>query len=261
MGLGYSLLTEYADVFDPANKNHAESIFEVQFQGNNLLGEHSNFIYTFAPRNSAGAVIDFPGQNGGGWNIPSKDIIGAYEADDKRKAVSLQEGYTDNNGNWVPVPFITKYHHPHTIVGRADDNWPVLRYADVLLMLAEAINEQGGPNADAYEYLNAIRERAGLLPLSGLDQESFRTAVLKERRLELAFENHRWFDLKRTMTPEELATFLNAYGEFEKSDPTTSRSGIPFSAGDFKFEPYEALFPIPASERRINQNLTQNTGY
>lgn len=260
-GLGYSLLEDYADVFDPANKNHAESIFDVQFQGNNLLGEHSNFIYTFAPRNSAGAVIDFPGQNGGGWNIPSKNIIAAYEADDERKAVALQEGYTNNNGNWVPVPFITKYHHPHDIVGRADNNWPVLRYADVLLMLAEAINEQGGPTTEAYGYLNAIRGRAGLPGVSGLDQDSFRDAVLKERRLELAFENHRWFDLKRTNTPDELAAFLNAYGEFEKSDPTTTRSGIPFSGGDFKFEPYEALFPIPASEIRINPNLSQNSGY
>lgn len=261
LGLGYSLLTNYADVFDPANKNHAESIFEVQFQGDNLLGEHSNFIYTFAPRNSSGMVINFPGQNGGGWNIPSNDIIAAYEPDDLRKDVSLKEGYTDKNGNWVPVPFINKYNHPHTIVGRADDNWPVLRYADVLLMLAEAINEQGGPTTEAYGYLNEIRDRAGLLPLSGLDQASFRDAVLKERRLELAFENHRWFDLKRTKTPEELAAYLNAYGEFEKSNPTTTRSGIPFSAGDFKFEPYEALFPIPAAERRINPDLTQNDGY
>lgn len=261
LGLGYSLLTNYADVFDPANKNHAESIFEVQFQGDNLLGEHSNFIYTFAPRNSSGMVINFPGQNGGGWNIPSNDIIAAYEPDDLRKDVSLLEGYTDKDGNWVPIPFINKYNHPHTIVGRADDNWPVLRYADVLLMLAEAINEQGGPTTEAYGYLNEVRDRAGLLPLSGLDQSSFRDAVLKERRLELAFENHRWFDLKRTKTPEELAAFLNAYGEFEKSNPTTTRSGIPFSAGDFKFEPYESLFPIPASERRINPDLTQNDGY
>lgn len=261
VGLGYSLLDEYADVFDPANKNHAESIFDIQFQGDNLLGEHSNFIYTFAPRNSSGAVIDFPGQNGGGWNIPSRNIIAAYEADDERKVVSLAEGYTDNNGTWVAVPFITKYHHPHSIVGRANNNWPVLRFADVLLMLAEAMNEQGGPTPEAYGYLNDIRDRAGLLPLSGLDQTTFRDAVLKERRLELAFENHRWFDLKRTMTPDGLAAFLNAYGEFEKSNPTTSRAGIPFSGADFKFEPYEVLFPIPASEIRINPNLTQNTGY
>lgn len=261
LSLGYSLLDDYADVFDPENKNHAESIFDIQFQGDNLLGEHSNFIYTFAPRESAGAVINFSGQNGGGWNIPSKDIIAAYEDGDLRKEVSLQEGYTNNDGVWVPVPFINKYNHPHTVLGATNDNWPVIRYADVLLMLAEAINEQSGPTTESYGYLNAIRLRADLPELSGLDKDSFREAVLKERRIELAFENHRWFDLKRTKTPDELAAFLNAYGEIEKSDPTTSRGGIPFSSADFQFAPYEALFPIPANELRINSNLTQNSGY
>lgn len=259
--LGYSLLTDYADVFDPQNKNHAESIFDIQFQGDNLLGEHSNFIYTFAPRESAGAVINFSGENGGGWNIPSKDIIGAYEAGDLRKEVSLKEGYTNLQGVWVPVPFINKYNHAHSIRGAANDNWPVIRYADVLLMLAEAINEQSGPTAEAYGYLNAIRLRAGLSELSGLDKVSFRDAVLKERRIELAFENHRWFDLKRTKTADELVPFLNAYGAFEKSDPTTDRGGIPFSSADFQFAAHEAMFPIPADQLRINSNLTQNPGY
>ena len=258
--LGYELLPDYADVFDPNNKNHAEAVFSVQFQGGNELGEHSSFIYTFAPRESVGAVIDFPGQNGGGWNTPSLDMIDAYEDGDLRKEVSLKEGYTSLEGEWVPVPYISKYHHPHAIRGRTDNNWPVIRYADVLLMLAEAINEVSGPG-DAYQYLNAVRERAGLEPLSGLSQEAFQEAVMKERRVELAFENHRWFDLKRTMTPEELADFMNAYGEVEKSDPTTDRGGIPFSAGDFRFEPYEALFPIPNDEILINPNLTQNPGY
>src|SRR5690606_24414478 len=78
--LGYSLLPNYADVFRPDNKNHVESIFDIQFQGDNQLGEHSGFIYTFAPRESNGAVIDFPGQNGGGWNIPTLEIISSYEA-------------------------------------------------------------------------------------------------------------------------------------------------------------------------------------
>lgn len=258
--LGYELLPDYADVFDPANKNHAEAVFSVQFQGGNELGEHSSFIYTFAPRESVGAVIDFPGQNGGGWNTPSLDMINAYEEGDLRKEVSLREGYTSLEGEWVPVPYISKYHHPHTIRGRTDNNWPVIRYADVLLMLAEAINEVSGPG-DAYQYLNPVRERAGLEPLSGLSQEAFQEAVMKERRVELAFENHRWFDLKRTMTPEELADFMNAYGEVEKSQPTTDRGGIPFSAGDFRFEPYEVLFPIPNDEILINSNLTQNPGY
>jgi starch-binding outer membrane protein, SusD/RagB family len=259
--LGYSLLPSYADVFDPANKNHAESIFDVQFQGDNTLGEGSNFIYTFAPLFSSGGVINFPGQNGGGWNIPSRDMIAAYEVGDLRKEVSLKEGYTNQSNEWVPVPFINKYNHPHTIQGVTNDNWPVLRYADVLLMLAEAINEQGNPTAEAYDYLNAVRARAGLTALSGLDQTSFRDAVLKERRVELAFENHRWFDLKRTKTPAELAIFLNAYAAIEKSNPTTDRGGIPFSAGDYQFNDYEVLFPIPANEIRINPSLTQNPGY
>ena len=259
--LGYSLLSKYADVFDPTKKNHAESIFDIQFQGDNLLGEQSNFIYTFAPRESAGAVINFPGQNGGGWNIPSKDIIGAFEAGDLRKDVSLKEGYTNKSGVWVPVPFINKYNHPHTVLGATNDNWPVIRYADVLLMLAEAINEESGPTTEAYEHLNAIRMRAGLSALSGLDKNTFRDAVLNERRIELAFENHRWFDLKRTKTPDELASFLNAYGAFEKSDPTTSRGGIPFSSADFQFAAYEGMFPIPADQIRINPKLTQNPGY
>ena len=259
--LGYSLLPDYAAVFDPAKKNHAESIFDVQFQGDNLLGEHSNFIYTFAPRESSGAVINFPGQNGGGWNIPSKDIIAAYEPGDLRKNVSLKEGYTNKAGVFVPVPFINKYNHPHTVLGATNDNWPVIRYAEVLLMLAEAINEVSGPTAEAYAHLNAVRVRAGLPELSGLDNASFRAAVHQERRIELAFENQRWFDLKITKTPEELAAFLNAYGQVEKSNPTTSRGGIPFSSADFVFEPYEALFPIPADQIRINSDLQQNPGY
>jgi len=259
--LGYALLPSYADVFDPQKKNHVESIFDVQFQGDNTQGEGSNFIYTFAPLYSNGGVIDFPGQNGGGWNIPTRDIIAAYEPGDLRKEVSLKEGYTNTEGQWVPVPFINKYNHPHTIRGVTNDNWPVLRYADVLLMLAEAINEDSGPTGEAYGYLNEVRTRAGLDAWSGLDKISFREAVLQERRMELAFENHRWFDLKRTKTPEELAAFLNAYAAVEKSNPTTSRGGIPFTPGDYQFSPYEVLFPIPANEIRINSKLTQNDGY
>jgi len=261
LGLNYQLLPNYADIFRPANKNHMESIWDIQYQGDNLFGVHSSFIYTFAPRESGGAVINFPGQEGGGWNTPTKDLIQAYEAGDLRKDVSLKEGYFDLQGTWVPVPFINKYNHPHTIRGVTNDNWPVIRYADVLLMLAEAINEESGPTGDAYSHLNAIRQRAGLDPLSGLSKDAFRTAVLKERRIELAFENHRWLDLKRTMSVPEFVSFLNAYGLRERADPTTSRGGIPFSNDDFIFEAYQALFPMPEVQMRINPSLRQNPGY
>src|SRR5690606_15820305 len=83
--LGYALLPSYADVFDPQKKNGLESLFEVQYQGGNDLGEWSSFIYTFAPRLSAGAVTGFAQSRPGGWNTPTKDMIAAYEPNDKRK--------------------------------------------------------------------------------------------------------------------------------------------------------------------------------
>ena len=255
--LGYALLPSYADVFDPQKKNHAETIFDIQYQGGNDLQEHSNFIYEFAPRLSAGAVTGFPDSRPGGWNTPTKDMIAAFEEGDLRKDVSLQEGYTNESGEWVPVPYINKYNHPHTISGRTDDNWPVIRYADVLLMLAEALAQQGNMG-EAANYLNMVRNRAGLADYSGSDLLG---AIYHERRVELAFENHRWFDLKRTMTPEEMAQFLNAYTAREKADPTVGRGGIPYANNDYIFEPYETLYPIPNRQILINSKLTQNPGY
>ncbi len=260
LGLGYSLNANYADNFNPAKKNGPESIFEVQYDGASTLGEWSSFIYTFAPRESRGAVTGFQQSNPAGWNIPTKDIIAAYEANDLRKAASIGLNYTRPSTNQV-VPYIKKYANPHAVYGRTNDNWPVLRYADALLMLAEAINEESGPTTEAYGYLNQVRQRAGLTALNSLDKITFREAVLKERRVELAFENWRWFDLKRTKTPAELTVFLNNHGAKEKADPTISRQGIPFSATDYIFVANEALYPIPADEILVNKTLTQNTGY
>ena len=257
---GYSLNPVYADNFDPSSKNGPESIFEVQYQGGNDLGEWSSFAYTFAPRASEGAITGFANTPPGGRNIPTNDLIAAYEPGDLRKDASLHTSYMLND-SIVEVPYITKFTYPHTISGRTDNNWPILRYADVLLMLAEAINEQSGPTSEAFGYLNQVRTRAGLEELVGLDQAAFRTAVMKERRVELAFENHRWFDLKRTMTPAELAAFMNAYGAREKANPTVSRGGISFTAQDYDYSDYEYYLPIPAPEILLNSDLTQNRGY
>ncbi|WP_420149447.1 RagB/SusD family nutrient uptake outer membrane protein [Spirosoma sp.] len=257
---GYSLNALYADNFNPARKNGPESIFEVQYQGGNDLGEWSSFAYLFAPRLSAGAITGFANTAPSGRNIPTNDMIAAYEPGDLRKDVSLKTSYT-LNGAVVNIPYVTKFTYPHTITGRTDNNWPVLRYADVLLMMAEAINEQSGPTAEAFGYLNQVRKRAGLKDLAGLDKAAFKTAVLKERRVELAFENHRWFDLKRTMTPAELATFMNAHGTREKAKPTVDRGGIAFNAQDYVYSDFEYYFPIPAPQILINNKLTQNPGY
>lgn len=258
--LGYALVADYADNFDPSAKNGPESVLEVQYQGGNDLGEHSSFSYTFAPRLSGSAVTGWTTVVPSGRNTPTNDMMQAYEAGDLRKEISLKPGYTQD-GTFYPVPYVNKYNYPHTIAGRTDTNWPIIRYADVLLMLAEAINELSGPTGEALGFLNQIRQRAGLAPLSGLDKDSFRTAVLKERRLELAFENHRWFDLKRVMTPSEFAGFMNAHGAREKANPTVTRGSIGFSDLDYVFSDFEYLLPIPAPQIQINPELTQNQGY
>lgn len=260
LDMGYDLLVDYADVFDPTNKNHSESIFEVQYQGGNNLGEWSSFIYNFAPRDSEGAVTGFPTSRPQGWNIPTNDIIKAFDQQDKRKSVALKEGYTNAKGDYIAIPYVNKYNHPHTIVGRTDDNWPILRFSDVLLMLSESINEVSGPDK-AYTHINRVRQRAGLDNLQGLSKDGFREAVMQERRVELAFENHRWFDLKRSRSAEELAQLLNEHGLQERESPTVSRGNVPFSAADYKFEAYEALFPIPDRQIFLSKQLEQNIGY
>lgn len=259
--LGYSLVPNYSDVFEPTKKNGPESLFEIQYQGGNDLGEWSNFMYIFAPRLSGASITGYSSVVPSGRNIPTNDMIAAYEPGDLRKDISLKTGYTNAAGVFIPIPYVNKYHHAHTIAGRTDDNWPVYRYADVLLMLAEAINEASGPTATALGYLNQVRTRAGLPALALTDKAAFKTAVLKERRVELAFENHRWFDLKRTMTPAELAAFMNAHGAREKAKPTVDRGGVAFNALDYIYTETEVLLPIPAPQILINANLTQNTGY
>jgi hypothetical protein len=260
LALGYSLNTNYADNFDPQKKNGKESIFEIQYQGGNDLGEWSNFTYLFAPRLSKGSITGYANVNPAGRNIPTNDMIAAYEIGDVRKDISLKSGYT-LNGVFYPIPYVSKYNYPHTISGRTNNNWPILRYADVLLMLAEAINEQSGPTGEAFDYLNQVRARAALAPKSGLDKAAFKTEVLHERRVELAFENHRWFDLKRTKSPAELAQFMNAYAIKEKQNPTVNRGGIAFNVLDYVYEDFEYYFPLPAPQILINSKLIQNTGY
>jgi hypothetical protein len=260
--LGYTLNANYADNFDPSStkKNGPESIFEIQYQGDNDLGEQSSFQYVFTPRDSKGAITGYAAGGNGGRNIPTNDLIATYEKGDLRKDISLKTSFT-LDGKVYPIPYISKYNYPHTIIGRTNTNWPILRYSDVLLTLAESINEQTAGSADALGYLNQVRARAGLMALATMSQVDFRTAVLKERRLELAFENSRWFDLKRTKTPAEWVAFMNAHGAIEKATPTVARPTIPFNNLDYIFSENEYYLPLPAGQILTNPKLKQNPGY
>ena len=239
----YQILPQYASIFGAANKNNAESIFEVQFKSSSS-GEGSPFTNQFAPIGSGGAVVAVG--NPLGQNIPTADMNNAYEEDDLRKDVSMRTSYV-LNGNTVNHNYVIKYSGTPAANLDSDNNWIVLRYADVLLMYAEALNEQGyvadGP---AFDYLNQIRNRAGLPSktstnadpnLSVPNQAAFRLAVEQERRVELAFEGHRWFDLIRT---DRALDLLSAKG----------------------MQPHMSIFPIPQSQIDINPTkISQNPNY
>lgn len=257
----YSLLPDYADVFDPANKNNAESIFEIQYMEGNI-GLQSTFAYVFLPN-----LVDltpitgfrFNNQSVGGWNIPSDDLLEAYEDNDGRRAASIVDGYNEN-GTFVAQPFAKKYFYtpisaPNGSSANGNNNWPVYRYAETLLLLAECLNEQNKDGADTY--INRVRDRAfgeGVSPIPSLGQSSMRDAIAQERRIELAFENKRWLDLVRT---GKAVAVMNAYGAALKA----SGKHPNLLPQTYQVNENRLLFPIPFDEVRLNPKLTQNPGY
>lgn len=250
--LGFALNTNYADNFNPANENSVESLFEVQYNSNGGFSFWSNenqasWASTFmGPRGS-----NFVG-GGWGWNQPTQEFIDSYEPNDNRKATTvLYTGCPAFDGKTYQATYSTtgynvrKFLVPLSAVSSYDNsplNFPVLRFSNVLLMKAEALNELG-QTSQAEVPLNRVRNRAGLANIaSGLSKAAFRTAVLKERRVELAFEGQRWFDLIRVNNGQYGLDFLHSIG---KTNATSKH----------------LLFPIPQIERDRNPKLTQNPGY
>lgn len=256
---GYQLMSVYADIFKPENKNNIESIFEIQYLGAiNTLS--SNFMYWFAPFNSGNVVTQDPGVNlnfNSGWNIPTDDLIAAYEAGDLRKDASLKEGFY-LNGTWITVPYVSKYNHGFVQPGQTDVNFPVIRYADVMLMIAECLNEQGfAADGEAFTLLNAVRSRAGLPAKTANNanpalrlttQEGFRAAIFQERRIELAFENHRWYDLVRS---GNAVAVMNVHGQEENA------KNPQYPSGAYSVTENRLLLPIPEREVMLD-DLPQN---
>lgn len=277
--MGYALLPNYADVFSTANKNSRESIFEVQFMQGLETGMQSNFIYIFLPKcyNTALITYGVATQNtatdgGGGWNTPTQDIIQAYEPGDARleASIGIAEGTYDGSYYFTltaqksvvnyqapegktGVPFIKKYLNPHNDKNNTDDNWPVYRFADALLLLAEAQNEQG-KTQEAMVHLNRVRSRSiqQAASLTASSQQEARDLILHERRVELAFENHRWFDLLRAGKALET---MNAYGAELKK---THSYLVPSS---YQVDENKLLYPLPFAEVGVNPELIQNPGY
>ena len=220
MGYGYSLVPNYNNLWGVDNEYNSESIFEVDFEGG-LVNQGNNFTSAFNGDLSGGVTS-------GLRNVPEQDLIDAYEPGDARFAASI-DGIAPPGTGWT-----VKYGRTNAF--NDDDgpnNWVVFRYADVLLMMAEALGE-GGP---AYGHINTVRDRADLGPIDANTPGSFAEKLLHERRVELAFENHRWADLLRFGVAESV---MRAQGK-----PTSGK----------------LLFAIPQRELDLNSNFSQNSGY
>lgn len=187
----YSLVP-YADLWNKTKKNGAESIFEIQYKGG-LANPYSLYWAMFSPLDNR-IVTAW----GGGFNQVTLDLWNAYETGDPRRDLSIQDGYKTAAGVKIDVKFPIKWKDPTAVLDglreASDNNFIVLRYADVLLLLTESTGD--------VKYLNEVRTRVGL-PLYGATgyPSKYNTVDLAcehERQVELALEFQRWFDLKRT---------------------------------------------------------------
>jgi len=230
----YQLLPDYDDLWKRNNANTVESIFEIQFIGG--TNEANWGPQLWLP----------PSLTNDGWrkfNTPSKDLIAAFDAENdeiRKEASILFEGglpWQDPDYPSGVVPFPYKQREANG--WSSSNNFILLRLADVVLLLAEAENELGNTDA-ATTALNQIRSRVDLPNTTASGQMELRAAIQHERRLELAFEGHRWFDLKRT---DNAISTMTALGR------------------NYSIEAHELRWPIPQTELDRNPNLVQNPGY
>jgi starch-binding outer membrane protein, SusD/RagB family len=243
--LGYALLPNYNDLFDfTKDEHHSEYIFDIEYEQG--IGEGNCFTTNFTPKDPALAA--FYGVTGGqnGANNPPQSLFNLFPAGDLRKDVTAANGHVNKDGVFIRLlptsndvqTFTRKY--MVRLLANCDSraNWKVIRYADVLLMYAEALNENG-KTSEALGYLNQVHQRAGLEPYSNLTQDQTRENIYLERRLELSFEGHRWFDLVRTGRALEV---MAPHG----------------------MKPYMTVFPIPLSQIQLINDpsiFPQNPGY
>ena len=226
---GYSLVDNYADLWGVENEFNKESIFEVSYEsGYGVLGN----LYTSAMNTELGATV-----TSGPRNFPTKSLISSYEAGDTRFEASIAGigseavGFAADGAGWC-IKYGTT--NPSTD-NDGPNNWVVLRYADVLLMLAEALGE----STESYGYINQVRARAGLGAISSSTTGTFAEKLLQERKVELAFEGHRWPDLKR------FGVAASVMSSDQRAIDIRGRLNL----------------AIPQREMDINPDFVQNPGY
>lgn len=239
----YSLFPDYKDVFPPANKNGQEHIFSAQFSC-------AKTVYGSPMAQNFSIYFSYPINQGGGVYNADTLYVNSYLPGDYRKQITIITQKVNPSNNQLVLarngPCIDKY-WDHSPCGefQARNNFMIIRYADVLLIYAEAVNEISGPGTEAYDAINQVRTRArngnssaNPQNLTGLSQSQFRDAVLQERGWELCYEGHRRWDLLRT-------------GKYLST----------LQAANMSVSEKNLLYPIPQHQRDVNPALTQNPGY
>ena len=246
----FKLFASYNDFHDPTKKNIEENIFMIQYKTQIIP---SQWQVSIIPYNKN--ISQYSDETGGIYS--TADFVRSYDPGDLRAKEKqfFYTKYTLESDRTKEIDlggyFIWKHFDvtAQTSTSNSDLNWPVIRYADVLLMYAEASNEVSGPTTKAYDAVNAVRTRAQLANLAGLSKDQLREAVWKERWYELCFENITWFDMARLRKAFNVSTkgFDNYVGHKFSYGPVLADK--------------ELLFPLPTVEIKNNTNLKQNTGY
>ena len=241
---GLGLQTSYSSIFLTSNEMNNEIIFAIRYrQGINANGitEGSPFNNWFAPQASDNILATGTGNF---YNLVDVNLYNAFEPGDVRRDASIGI-FNSPASNYHSKKYLNS---GAQVVNDGNNDWIVYRYADVLLLYADALNETG-QTAAAIPFVTRVRTRAGLPTTltAATSQADMRAAILKERRVELNMEGHRWFDLLRS---GNLVPVMNAYFASRNIN-----SGKPL-------DPYRVLFPIPLSEIQVNANLApNNAGY
>lgn len=246
----YSLFDDYLHAFLPQYENGREHIFSLQFGGRNV-GQGAHHVAMYYPR-------QIGVRRGGGWGFsqPTDWHYNSYISGDYRHEVTFRSHWTNLEDEEFDLnPHVFKYRPSQvTAISGGDTNVPTFRYAETLLIYAEALNEMGR-SEEAVQYVNRVRERARNGDGSGtaseqpanytgpFGQDTVRAVIFQERRWELAYECKRWFDLVRR--GEEYFT-----SELEAHDPFATN-----------LESTDMRWPVPQSELDVNPSLTQNDGY
>lgn len=236
----YKLMANYSDVFNWDFKyfpQQTENIFSVQFGNNNTSTTQNITIRMFSPA----------GLGGSGSFVANPDFFkNGYFGPDVRKNWNLANTVPNPKGGVTTVaPYIYKYRDPQWVSGSNNSrmNWIVLRYADVLLMQSEAMNNINPSDPNKFNGLNAVRDRAGLtafhLSSANTAPSAFVDSLVKDRARELCVEGHRRWDLLR----------LGRFKQIEQSvNGLTATDNL-------------LLMPLPQTELDANSNLKQNPGY